>query len=122
MQNDRVVDIDHRAFQFALRIVKLCTQLIESSGVSKTIGYQLLKSGTAVGAILEEAHAAQDKPEFAHKMSHALKEARQANYWLRLLLEANVIPENRLAPLLQESTEIMKILGAITANTYRSLS
>lgn len=122
MQNDRVVDIDHRAFHFALRIVKLCTQLIESSGVSKTIGFQLLKSGTAVGAILEEAHAAHDKPEFAHKMSHALNEARQANYWLRLLLEANVIPENRLAPLLQESTEIMKILGAITANTYRSLS
>ena len=121
MQNE-TPDIVPRTFQFALRIVRLCSQLIEPTGVSRTIGYQLLKSGTAVGAIVEEAQASRDKPEFAQRLSHALKEARQTNYWLRLLLESKVLPENRLAPLLQESTEIMKILGAITANTYRSLS
>ena len=121
MQNE-TPNIVPRTFQFALRIVRLCSQLIESSGVGRTIGYQLVKSGTAIGAILEEMQASPDKPDFAREMTQALKEARQTNYWLRLLLESKVIPDHLLLPLVNESTEIMKILGAITANTYRSLS
>lgn len=122
MQNEKVFDIDQRAFQFALRIVELCTQLIESAGVPRTIGYQLVRCGTAIGSILEEAHAAPEKSDFAHRMSYALKEARQTNYWLRLLLESKLLSDERLLPMVKESTEIMKILGAITAKTWRSLS
>jgi four helix bundle protein len=121
MRNEKP-DIVPRTFQFALRVVQLCTQLIEASGVQRTFGYQLLRSGTAIGSIVEEAQAAHDRSDFAHRMTHALKEARQTNYWLRLLLECEVLPKPVVQPLLDESTEIMKILGAITATTYRSMS
>jgi four helix bundle protein len=80
-----------------------------------------VKCGTNVGACLEDAHAAPDKPEFANRMSHALREARMANYWLRLLIESKIYKDELLLPLLNESTEIMKIVGAITVNTRRSL-
>ncbi len=122
MQNEKPYDIDQRAFQFALRIATLCGQLTESKGVARTIGYQLVKCGPSIGAGLEEAHAAPDKTEFAYRMSHALKEARLTNYWLRLLVESKIFKDEQLLPLLNESTEIMKIVGAITANTRRSLS
>jgi four helix bundle protein len=123
MQNARPpVDIDRRTFEFALRVVKLCSLLTEASGVARTIGYQLVKCGTTIGAILEEAHAAHDKQEFAYKMGFALKEARLTNYWLRLLAESKLYTDEQLMPLLNESTEIMKIVGAIAANTRRSLS
>lgn len=122
MQNDKPFDIEQRAFQFALRIVNLCSTLHETHGVGRTIGYQLARCGPAIGAVLEEAHAAPDKSEFGYRMSYALKEARTTNYWLRLLLESKLYPDERLEPLVKESTEIMKIVGAITANTRRSLS
>ena len=102
MQNE-TPDIVPRTLQFALRIVRLCSQLIEPTGVSRTIGYQLLKSGTAVGAIVEEAQASRDKPEFAQRLSHALKKARQTNYWLRLLLESKVLEAIR-----EETHEIQR--------------
>lgn len=121
MQNEKPYDIDLRAFQFALRITALCSQLTDMKGVAKTIGYQLVKCGTGLGAALEEAHAAPDKSEFGYRMSYALKEARLANYWLRLLMESKVFKDERLQPLVDESTELMKIVGAITANTRRSL-
>ncbi|QEL14357.1 four helix bundle protein [Limnoglobus roseus] len=121
MQNE-APNIVPRTFQFALRIVRLCSQLIESTGVARTIGYQLVKSGIAIGAIIEEVQASPDKPDFARGLTQALKEARLTNYWLRLLVESRVLPDQLLEPLVQESTEIMKVLGAITANTYRGLS
>lgn len=121
MQNE-TPNIVPRTFQFAIRVVRLCSQLIEQAGVARTIGYQLVKSGTAIGAIVEEVQASADKPDFAHGLTQALKEARLTNYWLRILVESKVVPEHMLQPLLNESTEIMKILGSITANTYRSLS
>ncbi len=121
MQNEKPFDIDQRAFQFALRIVTLCSQLIDSNGVGRTIGYQLVRCGPAIGALLEEAHTAPDKPEFAYRLSYALKEARTTNYGLRLLLESKLYPDTRLIPLVEESTEIMKIIEAITANTRRFL-
>lgn len=120
MQNE-TPNIVPRSFQFALRIVRLCSQLIELNGVPRTIGYQLVKSGTAIGAIVEEVQASSDKPDFARGLTQALKEARLTNYWLRILVESKVMPESLLNPLLKESDEIMRILGSITANTYRSL-
>jgi four helix bundle protein len=120
MKNDKP-EIVARTFEFALRLVRLCSELIRTEGVGKTIGYQLLRSGTAVGAIVDEAQAAPERSDFALRFAHALKEARQTNYWLRLLIKSHVYPEPMLEPLLNESTEIMRILGAITANVYRSL-
>jgi hypothetical protein len=69
-------DIKERAFEFALRIIKLCQYLDRKLGVPRTLSYQLLKAGTSVGANLEEAQAGQSRPDFISKNSIALKEAR----------------------------------------------
>ena|ERR1043165_6407137 len=112
-------DIKERAFAFALRIVKLCQHLDKQPGVSRTLAYQLLKAGTSVGANIEEAQAGQSRPDFISKNSIALKEARECNYWLRLLIAARIMPEKRLAELRDEAEELMRILGAIVVRTKR---
>ncbi|MGL6094725.1 MAG: four helix bundle protein [Fimbriiglobus sp.] len=113
-------DIEERTYQFALRVVKLCMRLNESPGVKRTLSNQLLRSGTSVGANVEEARAAYSRAEFVCKMAIALKEARETRYWLRLLIDANLIPAEKLTPMLDEATEIMNVIGAITANARRN--
>jgi len=82
----KAIDIRDRAFEFAVRIVKLCKFLEKNSGISRNVVSQLLNAGTSVGANLEEAKAGQSTADFIHKNAIALKEARESNYWLRLIL------------------------------------
>lgn len=105
--------IPDRTFQFAIRIVKLCQHLEETGSVARTIGRQLLRSGTSIGANVQEGQAGQSKADFfISKNSIALKEARETLYWLKLLAATNIIPESRLTPIAQEAEEITRILGA----------
>ena len=88
--------------------------LLESSGrVSSTLANQLLRSGTTVGANVEEAQGAESKRDFAHKYSIACKEARETHYWLRLLAASGVVAEDRLTPLTAEANELVAILTSI---------
>lgn len=112
-------DIRERTFQFALRIIKLCNELNKRPGVCRDISRQLLKAGTSVGANTEEAQAAQSKADFTSKNSIALKEARETHYWLRLLIAAKVMPEDRRSGLRDEAEEIMRILGSIVVTAKR---
>lgn len=109
-------DIRQRAFEFAVRIVKLCQYLEKNTSVSIIIIRQLLKSGTSVGANLEEAQGGQTKPDFITKNSISLKEARESNYWLRIVLETNKF-ENKIKTgvieLKDEAEELAKIIGSI---------
>lgn len=73
-------DIEGRTHPFALRVIRLCRSLDEHPGVQRTLGKQLLRSGTSVRANVEEAHAAQSRADFVSKMSIALKEARETRY------------------------------------------
>ncbi len=107
------VDIKERTFDFAVRIVKLCQYLDEKQGVGRTLGRQLLRAGTSIGANVEEAQAGQSKPDFISKYSIALKEARETLFWLRLLAATNIFPPSRLAKLADEVQELMRIIGAI---------
>ena len=100
-------DIQNRTFEFAVRIVNLCRHLDEKPGVGRTIGRQLLRAGTSVGANVEEAQAGQSKPDFISKIAIALKEARETLYWLRLLVASKVLPEERLSDLTTEVKELM---------------
>jgi four helix bundle protein len=100
-------------FEFATRIVRLCRALEESPGVSRTLANQLLRSGTSVGANVEEAHGSHSKPDFIAKMSIANKEARETNYWLRLLAASNVVPADKLTDLTDESNQLIAILTTI---------
>lgn len=110
-------DLPDRTFEFARRIVKLCRELDQKPGVSRTMANQLLRSGTSVGANVEEGQAAQSRADFLNKLSIACKEARETHYWLRLLAATEIVGENRLNGLLDEANQITAILTAITKNT-----
>ena len=115
----KIYDIKERTFRFAVRIVRLCQRLDEMPGVPRTLSHQLLKAGTSVGANVEEAQAGQSRPDFISKNNIALKEARESHYWLRLLIAAEILPENDLADLRDEAEEIKLILGSIVATARR---
>ncbi|MBD2594649.1 four helix bundle protein [Nostoc spongiaeforme FACHB-130] len=106
-------DIRERTFNFAIRIVKVCQLLDERPGVGRTLSKQLLRSGTSIGANVEEAKAGQSKPDFISKNAIALKEARETHYWLRLLGATKVLPQARLSDIQLEAEELMRIIGAI---------
>ena len=118
-QNESNVKVDairEKSFDFAVRIVKLCKYLEKNSDVAKSVINQLLKAGTSVGANLEEAVAGQSKADFVHKNSISLKEARESNYWLRLILATSNFDEkvkNGIVELETESLSIAKIIGSI---------
>ncbi len=113
-------DLQERTFRFALQIVKLCRHLEVKSGVSRILARQLLRAGTSIGANVEEAQAAQSRPDFIHKNSVALKEARETHYWLRLLAASGEVPVQAIAPLQQEADELMRIVGAIVVSSKRN--
>jgi four helix bundle protein len=112
MDNNRR-DLCDRTFQFALRIVKLSNELSKSPGVGRTIANQLLRSGTSVGANVEEGQGAQSEADFVAKYSIARKEARETHYWLRLLAESKTVPPAKLTELITASDELIAILTSI---------
>jgi four helix bundle protein len=112
---DRMADqsIQDRSYEFACRVIRLVDYIARKSLVMRTIARQLLRSATSVGANLEEASAAQSKPDFISKCSIAAKEARETRYWLRLLIAAKGVSKERLTPLIGESDELVAILTTI---------
>ncbi|MBI3177248.1 MAG: four helix bundle protein [Chloroflexi bacterium] len=108
-------NIQERSFEFAVRIVRLVDRLPHTTAGIQ-IGRQLMASGTSIGANAQEADAAETKADFIHKIGVALKEAQETQYWLRLV-EATVLPNDaEVKPLLRESLEIARVLGAIKRN------
>ena len=106
-------DLPERCFDFAKRVIQLCQFLDAKPGVSRTLANQLLRSGTSIGANVEEGQASQSKADFISKYSIACKEARETHYWLRLLTATDIISKERLAGLEQESNELVAILTSI---------
>ena len=116
----KLKDIKERTFAFALAVIRFVQKLDDRSGVCKILGRQLLRSGTSVGANVEEAQAGQSRADFNSKYAIALKEARETIYWLRLLNESGLSPRQDCDVLLQEADEISRIIGAIIVNSKRS--
>jgi four helix bundle protein len=110
--HDNDIKILNRSYRFALRIAKMARQLPANNDM-RVISNQLLRSATSIGANVEEAVGAYSKPEFTHRMSVALKEARESHYWLRLIRDLEIVKPLRLSPVINEAEEIKKILGAI---------
>jgi four helix bundle protein len=106
-------DLPDRTFAFAERIVRLCLALEGENTIAAVLVKQLLRSGTSIGANVEEAQSSESKRDFVHKYSIAAKEARETHYWLRLLAKTEVIPPSRLEPLTAEANELIAILTAI---------
>ena len=109
--------ITDRTFDFAIEIVAICQALDSKPGVARTLGRQLLRSGTSIGANVEEAQAGQSRADFISKCSIALKECRETVYWLRLLTVHKLAEVERLNQLRQEADEICRILSTIVLRT-----
>lgn len=99
-----------KSYSFALEIVKVCREL--QSNKEFILSKQLLRSGTAIGALVEEANQGESKADFIHKLSIANKEANETQYWIRLLIDSNILGKETGEPLLQKSVELIKILTA----------
>ena len=106
-------DLMGRTFVFACRVVELCKALDKRHGVSRTLANQLLRSGTSIGANVEEGQAGQSRADFISKYSIACKEARETNYWLRLLKKTDIIRTSDLDDLIEESNHLIAILTTI---------
>jgi four helix bundle protein len=113
--------IAERTFAYALSIVRLYQEAEAAGGAARRIGNQLFDSGTSVGANVEEAQGAQSKADFIAKMSIAHKETRESAFWLRLLLEAGLLPKSRLADLREETEVIRRIISSILVTSKRNV-
>jgi len=105
-------DIGERSFCFGVRIVKMVSALSRNISTD-AIGKQVVRSGTSIGANVAEAQGAISKKEFAYHMNIAKKEARETMFWLRMLVEAGFVRNEKLKNLLEENNQIIAILVAI---------
>jgi four helix bundle protein len=113
VEEKRKVDICERTFQFSLRIIKVCQEMERKDGIARVLSKQLLRSGTSIGANVEEGQGGQSRADFIAKYSIARKETRETAYWLRLIGASGIIPASRLRHLLAECGELLAILTAI---------
>ena len=107
-------------FSFAIRVFGLL-KTIRKEKEYNVFRYQLSKSATSIGANYEEAQAAFSVKDFASKIGSCLKEARETNYFLRLILELEISEENECENLINESEEIKKIIATILIKTRNKL-
>lgn len=112
-------DLQQRLFSFAVRVFSFLKTLPHDPEFS-VVRYQLAKSSTSSGANYEEAQAASSKPDFIYKNEISLREMRESNYWLRLLVATDskkILNHEELKFLVGESEELKKILGSIVSKS-----
>ena len=109
-----------KSFDFALRIVKsykfLCVEKKEF-----ILSKQLLRSGTAIGALIKEAEHAQSKADFINKMSIALKEANETGYWINLQYDTDYLNSKSFESIQQDCKELLKLLIS-TVKTSKNIN
>lgn len=109
-----------KSFDFAVKIIDLYKYLCEHKK-EYIISKQILRSGTSVGANLKEGLYGQSKKDFLTKITIALKEAAETEYWLELLIKTDYINEKMGSALLRDCREIIKILSATVKTTKTNL-
>jgi len=114
-----VEKLDERTYKFALRVIKLVSSLPRTA-IGEVLGRQVLRSGTSIGANVEEAFGATSKREFTYKLNIAFKEAKETHYWLRLIRDVGLVPAKRIDLLIQEALEIKLILPKSIVTSQQS--
>ncbi len=115
------IPITERTFNFAVRITKVCNYLDQQPGTQRLLASQLFRSGTSIGANIEESQSAESGKDFISKQSIALKEARETRYWLKLLIKAELIPEEKVSSILNECEELIKIIATSIVTKKKNL-
>ena len=113
--------IQEKSLAFAIRIVKLYKHITEQKK-EYVLSKQLLRSGTAIGALVKEAEHAQSKPDFLNKMNVALKEANETLYWLILMKETGYMQEEEFKSVYADAEELVKMLASIVKTTKMKLN
>ncbi len=111
--------IQSKSYHFAIRIVKLYKFLV-SNKKEFVLSKQVLRSGTAIGALVSESKYAQSKADFVSKLSIALKEANETEYWLTLLKDTDFIDEKSFNSIISDNKELLKLLISIINSTKRN--
>jgi len=112
IQNTKQYDLEDRTLKFGKRVLRLAKALPKNTINFKLID-QFVRSGTSMGANYREANETETKKDFKFRMRICRKEGKETIYWINLIIEANPDFEERIKPLLQETTEIVKIFAAI---------
>lgn len=118
MKKDTVIYTS--TYSFALRVVNAYKYLLSTHN-EYVLSKQLLRSGTAIGALCKEAEHAQSKADFLNKMNVALKEANETEYWLNLLRDSNYIDSNTYESIHKDCLSILRMLVSIVKTTKDSL-
>jgi four helix bundle protein len=113
MKDNVVLD---KSFAFAVRVIKAYKYLVEEKK-EFVISKQFLRSGTSIGANVEEAIGGQYKPDFISKLSIAYKEARETKYWIRLFEATGYLDNSQAKSLLSDVEELIRIIGKIQVTT-----
>jgi four helix bundle protein len=114
-------DLSERLLDFAARIGKVIDALPDTR-LGRHIATQLVRSGTAPGPNYEEGRAAESRADFAHKLSICLKELRESRFWLRLIIKSNLLPKMKMAHILNECEQLMKIIGKSISTAKRKIT
>ena len=120
MRSSKGQDIRDRTFRFGVRIVKLSNRLPRTAAGFK-LADQVIRSGTSVGANVEEADAAESKKDFIHKMKLALKEAQETRYWLRIIIASEILTDPEMLGLQEEIDQLIRIINVIISHTSKSM-
>ena len=110
MKSDNVVQT--KSYAFAIRIIKAYKYLIEEHK-EYVLSKQLLRCGTSIGANIEEAIGGQSPKDFFSKLTIAYKEARETQYWVRLLKDTDYLTSDQSTSLLTDVDELLRIIGSI---------
>jgi four helix bundle protein len=113
--------IKDKSYLFALRIVK-AYKFLSAEKREFVLSKQMLRSGTAIGALVKEAEHAQSDADFINKMNIALKEANETEYWLMILKDSDYIDEKSFNSINQECSELLKLLISIVKTSKDKLT
>lgn len=113
--------IKTKSFAFAVRIVRL-NQFLNTEKKEFVLSKQLLRSGTAIGALYREAEQAESKADFIHKMAISQKECNESIYWLELLKETEYLTMQQFEGLHSEATELIKLITVIIKTTKAKIN
>jgi len=111
--------VKDKSYSFAIQIIELYKVLIEKKEF--VLSKQLLRSGTAVGALIQEAEHAESKKDFIHKLSISLKEANETTYWLNLLVDTNYINKVDFDKINNLNIELIRLLVTIIKSSKNNL-
>ena len=117
MKSENVVQ--SKSYDFALRIIKVYKYLVQEKK-EFVLSKQLLRSGTSVGANIEEAIGGQSKADFFAKITISYKETRESKYWIRLLRDSDYLTIEQSDDLLKDVEELLKIIGSIQKSKVNS--